>query len=227
MLVADVLSRSNKEELFASKTDAAQPQATESYLILQLTKLRLNFSALAQCMFESGSVGMLCGWPRFRRPKNHTERVPPVPRSWGPGRLPRGSVPENRRVREPGHAWIVANPETTLRTPALAPSLPCSLVFPCQATKRRNLPHSLHSTANKSLPNSADNFADLPTLVSVAEKSEWRLGRPLRGPEWRPASSWAARFFCKARLECCGTLLTPLTAYFRRSCEISLLFSIG
>jgi hypothetical protein len=34
----DVLSRSSKEELFANKLDAAQPQATESNLILQLTK---------------------------------------------------------------------------------------------------------------------------------------------------------------------------------------------
>jgi hypothetical protein len=57
----DVLSRGSKEELFANKLDAAQPQATESNLILQLTKQRLNFSALAQRMFESGSVGTIAG----------------------------------------------------------------------------------------------------------------------------------------------------------------------
>ena len=57
----DVLSCSSKEELFANELDAAQAQATESNLILQLTKQRLNFSALAQCMFESGSVGTIAG----------------------------------------------------------------------------------------------------------------------------------------------------------------------
>jgi hypothetical protein len=44
----NVLSRRRKEELFANKLDTAQPQAAESDLIFQLTKQRLNFSALAQ-----------------------------------------------------------------------------------------------------------------------------------------------------------------------------------
>jgi|HubBroStandDraft_1064217.scaffolds.fasta_scaffold49731_1 hypothetical protein len=57
----DVLSCSSKEELFANKPDTAQPQATESNLILQFTKQRLNFSALAQCMFESRSVCTIAG----------------------------------------------------------------------------------------------------------------------------------------------------------------------
>ena len=45
--------------LGTNKLDAAQLQATESNLILQLTKKRLDFLALAQCMFESGSVGTI------------------------------------------------------------------------------------------------------------------------------------------------------------------------
>jgi hypothetical protein len=53
----DVLSRNGKEELFANQLDAAQPQATESTLILQLTKQRLNSSALAQYITR-----ILMGW---------------------------------------------------------------------------------------------------------------------------------------------------------------------